>query len=324
MSPSGPIDTAPDVDAAYVSRLVGERLAAKGIVAEPVSLERHSVGGGVRDSKVVFVSKGAPGLVVVVSPRQFPGVVAEECHKAAEMRSHLGDLGGPILEPVDTGRIDSSTYAVLPYRRPLSRRRILGRLDLLRMQRHVCDWLLRVAQRHNALTDVARYRSSFSALARVIAPDSPAAACLRSAERHLRSGRFVARSTPMHGDIWKANVLRGGSASAPFTLIDWGGSATDGFPIYDLMRAAQTFRLSPKALQTQLQLHQAALGCQPEDLSSYLLGALGYYAGRLGEMPPDVFRAMADECVTHLSSALAALTSPGPAHLASDIPGRPA
>jgi hypothetical protein len=312
------MDTAPEVDAAHVSRLVGERLAAKGIVAAPVSLERHSVGGGVRDSKVVFVSRGAPGLVVVVSPRQFPGVVAEECHKAAEMRSLLGDLGAPILEPMDTGRIDSSTYAVLPYRKPLSRRRILGRLDLLRMQRHVCDWLLRVAQRHGAQTDIARYRSSFSALAPVISPDSPTAGCLRSAESHLRSGRFVARSTPMHGDIWKANVLRGASASVPFTLIDWRGSAKDGFPIYDLMRAAQTFRLSPKALQAQLQFHQAALGCQPQDLSLYLLGALGYYAGRLGEMPPDVFQAMADECVTRLSSALEAATSSGPAPVASE------
>lgn len=320
MSQSGPVDATTDI--AHISRLVGERLAAKGIVATPVSLERHSEGGGVRDSKVVFVSKGAPGLVVVVSPKQFPGVVAEECHKAAEMRLLLGDLGAPILEPMDTGRIDSSTYAVLPYRKPLSRRRILGRLDLLRMQRHVCDWLLRVARRHGAETDMARYRSSLSALARVISPDSAAAACLRSTESHLRSGRFVARSLPMHGDIWKANVLRGGSAAAPFTLIDWGGSAKDGFPIYDLIRAAQTFHLSPKALQAQLRLHRAALACQPEDLSAYLLGALGYYAGRLGEMPPDAFRALADECVTRLSAALEQATSPGTAHLESDAHGR--
>lgn len=303
MSQSGPVDSTSDV--AYVSRVVGERLAAKGIVSEPVSLERHSVSGGVRDSKIVFVSKGAPGLVVVLSPRQFPSVVAEECHKAAQMRSLLGDLGAPILEPMDTGRIDRSTYAVLPYRRPLSRKRILGRLELLRMQRHVCDWLLRIAQRHSAETDISRYQSSLHALARVVAPGSPTAACLPSAESLLRSGRFVARSTPMHGDIWKANVLRGGSAAAPFTLIDWGGSARKGFPIYDLIRAAQTFRLSPKALHGQLQLHRAALGCQPQDLSLFLLGSLGYYAGRLGEMPPDLFRTMADECVTRLSAALA-------------------
>lgn len=320
MSQSGPPDTT--VDSAYVSRLVGERLAAKGIVDKPVSLERHSVGGGLRDSKVVFLSKGAPGLVVVVSPKQFPGVVAEECHKAAEMRSLLGDLGAPILQPVDTGRIDRSTYAVLPYRRPLSSRRILGRLDLLRMQRHVCNWLLRVAQHHGAGTDISRYQSALRALAGVISPDSPTGKCLQTAGSHIRSGCFVARSTPMHGDIWKANVLRGGSGSAPFTLIDWRGSARDGFPIYDLVRAAQTFRLSPRALHQQLQLHRAALGCQPEDLPVYLLGALGYYGGRLGEMPPDAFRAMADECVTRLSSALEAVPSSGAAPLPSDTHGR--
>jgi hypothetical protein len=126
----------------------------------------------------------------------------------------------------------------------------------------------------------------------------------------------------MHGDIWKANVLRGGSGSAPFTLIDWRGSATDGFPIYDLIRAAQTFRLSPKALHGQLQFHRAALGCQPEDLVAYLMGALGYYAGRLGEMSPDAFRAMADACVTRLLSALEVATSSGRTHLLSNGQGR--
>lgn len=296
-------------DASYVSRLVGERLAAKGILEKPVSLERHSAGGGLPDSKVVFVSKGAPGLVVIVSPRQFPGIVAEECHKAAEMRSLLGELGAPILEPVDTGRIDRSTYAVLPYRRPLSQKRILGRLDLLRIQRHVCDWLLRIAERHGKEADASRYEKTLSVLTRVAAPDSPTAARLPSAQEHLRSGRFVPRSTPMHGDLWKANVLRGGRGSAPFTLIDWGGSAKDGFPVFDLIRAAQTFRLTPKALHGQLRRHRAALGCQLEDFPVYLLGALGHCAEHLGEMSPALFQAMADECVTRLWSALEAGTA---------------
>lgn len=258
------------------------------------------------------MSKEARGLVVIVSPSEFPGVVAEECHKAAEMRSFLGALGAPILEPIDIGRIDRSTYAVMPYRHPLSQKRILGRLDVLRVQRHICNWLVRITERHGAEMDVSRYRSAFSALARMAPSDSPTAARLAAAERHLRSGRFLARSTPMHGDLWQANILRGGLGSAPFTLIDWGGSARDGFPIFDLIRAAQTFRLTPKALHAQLELHRAALGCQLEDLPSYLLGALGHYAARLGEMSPSVFLAMADDCVTHLSSALEVAAPSGP------------
>lgn len=299
-------------DTSYVSRLISERLIAKGILPKPVSLERHSGGGKLRDSKAVFVSKEAPGLVVIVSPDEFPGVVAEECHKAAEMRSFLGELGAPILEPMDTGHIDRSTYAVMPYRRPLSQRRILGRLDLLRVQRHVCEWLVRVAQRHGAEADVSRYRSAFSALALMAPPDGPTAARLAAAERHLQSGRFLARSMPMHGDLWKANVLRGGNGSTPFILIDWAGSAKDGFPIFDLIRAAQTFRLTPKALYAQLQLHRAALRCQLEDIPLYLLGALGHCAARLGEMSPAHFLAMADDCVTRLSSALDVAAPLGP------------
>lgn len=302
MSQSAPVDTI--TDASYVSRLASERLIAKGVLKKPVSLKRHSGGGGLRDNKTVFVGKGAGGLVVIVSPREFPGIVAEECHKAAEMRSFLGELGAPILEPMDTGCIDGSTYAVLPYRRPLSQKRVLGRLELLRIQRHVCNWLVLIAQRHGAETDVSTYRGALSALALRAPSGGATAAHLTAAERHLRSGRFLPRSMPMHGDLWKANVLHGEPGSAPFTLIDWLGSARGGFPVFDLVRAAQTFCLTPKALYAQLELHRRALGCQLEDLPVYLLGALGHCAARLGEMSPAVFLAMADDCVIRLSSAL--------------------
>lgn len=46
-----------------------------------------------------------------------------------------------------------------------------------------------------------------------------------------------------------------------------------------------------------------------EDLPVYLLGALGHYAARLGEMPPAAFRAMSDRCVTCLSRGLEAVDS---------------
>ena len=296
------MDTITDAD--YISSFVGERLMAKGVLEAPVSLRRFFQGGtDDPDSKLVFLSGGRHRFVVTVSPLLFPEVVAEEYLRAGRMRSHLGELGAPILEPLDTGRIQASSYAVLPYRRPLSKRRGVSWFDRLRTTGPLLQWLLQVTQQRGTVCAASRYEASLGALRGMITADSAAAALLEAGEKHLRSGRFAPRTAPMHGDLWKGNVLRG-AGSAAFTLVDWRGSATDGFPIFDLIRVAWSFGLSPKALHRELQLHQAALGCQEADLPLYLLGALGHYAAHLEEMSLALFRSMADECVTRLSSAL--------------------
>lgn len=291
-------------DANYVSAFIGDRLMAKGMLGSPVplqQLEQHT--DDHPDSKLVYLSRGRHGFVVTVSPERFPDVVAEECLKAEQMRSQLGDLGAPVLQPLDVGRIETCSYAVLPYRKPLSKRRGLNWAHRIWIKRHLIEWLLEVAHRRSGACAPSRYEESLQALEAALLPDSPTAALLRTAEKHLRSGRFAARATPMHGDLWKGNVLHG-AASTAFTLVDWRGSETQGYPIFDLIRAADSFGLSPKALNRELRLHRAVLGCQMDDLPLYLLGALGHYAARLGEMSPVEFRKMCDGCVTRLSQSL--------------------
>lgn len=294
-------------DTNYISALVGERLIAKGLLGSPVPLQRlgHETSDNA-DSKQVYLSKGRHGFVVAISPPGFPEVVAEECLKAAQMRRLLADLGAPILRPLDTGRIETASYAVLPYRRPLSKRRGMQWAHRIWMKRHLIEWLLEVARRRSGACAPSRYEYSLEALRARIAPESATGALLRTAQERLRSGHFAPRTTPMHGDLWKGNVLHG-AASTAFTLVDWRGSETQGYPIFDLIRAAESFGLSPKALGRELRLHRRALGCQVEDLPLYLLGALGHYAARLGEMSPAAFRAMSDSCVTSLSRALQAM-----------------
>lgn len=309
-------------DADYISNFVGERLMSKGLLGSPVPLKRLGHDMADRpDSKLVYLSKGRHGLVVTVSPPQFPEVVAEECLKAARMRSLLGDLGAPILEPLDVGRIQTCSYAVVPYRKPLSSRRGMQWIHRIWVKRHLLEWLLQVTQRRSGACEASRYEASLQALGERLAVDSLAAELLRLGESRLRSGRFAPRITPMHGDLWKGNVLHG-VASTAFTLVDWRGSETHGFPLFDLIRTAGSFGLSPKALSRELQLHRAALGCEIEDLPLYLLGALGHYAARLGEMSPALFRSMVDECVQRLSSALDASAVFTPVRLLANGQGR--
>lgn len=292
-------------DSDFVSRFIADRLMARGLLSKPVPLRRFSQGADDPDSKLVFLSGERAGFVVTVSPPEFPEVVAEECQKAVEMRRLLGALGTPILEPLDTGRIDAASYAVLPYRKPLWKRRGLRWLDRVRMRRRLLKWLLQVARERTVACDLSRYQRSFEALARIVPSNCPTAGMLGRAAERLASGHFAARSSPMHGDLWIGNVLRG-SSPAPFTLIDWRGSTTYGYPIFDLVRAAGSFGMSSKALHRELRGHRDALGCEAEDLPVYLLGALGHYADRLGEMSPVLFLSMADACVTQLTSAWAA------------------
>jgi hypothetical protein len=290
-------------DANYISKLVGERLMAKGLLRSPVSLRRYCQGNEDPDSKLVFLSGRRDGIVVTVSPSHFPEVVAEECRKVAGMRSLLGDLSSPLLEPLDSGRIDTSSYAVLPYRKPLSNRRGVRLFARIRARRPLLGWLRQVAGRRSSACEMSRYETSLQALRATVLPGSPTATLLRTAEQRLRSGDFAPRSSPMHGDLWIGNVLHG-HGSAAFTLIDWRGSATNGYPIFDLIRAAESFGLSRRALNRELRHHRAGLGCQLMDLPLYLLGALGHYAAHIQEMSPSLFRAMADDSVARLSSAM--------------------
>ena len=290
-------------DADYISSFIAETLQEKGLLRSPVPLRRYRQGGEDPDSKLVFMSDGEPALVVTVSPPEFPDVVAEECLKVAQMRSRLGDLSGPVLQPLDTGRVETSSYAVLPYRKPFSRRRLVQRIHRNWARHHVLEWLLQIALRRSAPCEVSRFEASLQALSGKVRPDSPTAALLAAAGKHLRSGRFAPKTAPMHGDLWRGNVLRG-SVSTAFTLVDWRGSQTDGFPIFDLIRLAESFGLSTKALGRELRRHQTALGCQVADLPLYLLGALGHYAAHPGEMSLALFQSMADGCATRISLAL--------------------
>ena len=291
-------------DANYIANFVGERLMAKGLLQSPIPLQRHRQGVDDPDSKLVFLSAGHHGLVVTVSPTLFPEVVAEEYLKAGRMRSHLGDLGSPILEPLDSGRVEGCSYAVLPYCRPLSKRRGMQWVHRRWVKHHLLEWLLQISQRRSAACEVSRYEPLLKALREKVSADGATAAMLREGEKRLRAGRFAARTAPMHGDLWKGNVLHG-VGSAAFTLVDWRGSEVEGFPIFDLVRVAESFGLSPKDLHRELQLHRAALDCEMDDLPLYLLGALGHYAAHLGEMAPSLFQSMCNYCVTQMSHAMA-------------------
>ncbi|WP_340315371.1 phosphotransferase [Rhizorhabdus argentea] len=219
------------------------------------------------------------------------------------MREVLGKDGDVLLQPFDTGRLADRSYAILPYRRPLSNRRLIGRLSEMRVRRPVLNWLTRIARDRHSVIDLAAYRNALHSLSRTAKPGWPPDELLSRCYARIGRPDFRPLGVPMHGDMWKGNVLRG-TKGAAFTLIDWRGSEVCGFPIFDLVSTASSFRLSPAALRRELKAHRAALHCIDDDLPVYLLGALGHYAAHLDHFPVQDFRAMAADFIGRLVDAI--------------------
>ena len=59
--------------------------------------------------------------VLLVSPPSYPNSVGEGTERARRAREALGrDLGGAILDPLVSDRFGTQTWAILPWRQPLS------------------------------------------------------------------------------------------------------------------------------------------------------------------------------------------------------------
>ncbi len=123
----------------------------------------------------------------------------------------------------------------------------------------------------------------------------------------ITAGTLKPRHVPMHGDLWRNNIMvRPGGGE--LVVIDWAGGTAAGYAIYDLIRFHQSFNLSSDRLRRELLWYQEALGGGALGLAMirvHLLGALGHYANRLGEFPRDRFVALARDCYGAVDSALA-------------------
>ena len=89
-----------------------------------------------------------------------------------------------------------------------------------------------------------------------------------------------------------------------FTVIDWGGSEIEGYPIFDLVRFSLSFQLSSSRLQTEVVRHCRVLQCETIDAVSYVLAALGHIANNLGHFPLDRFSQMTNSCSLTIQGAV--------------------
>jgi hypothetical protein len=277
---------------------------------------------GVADATTVLLlrdSRGQPRAVALCSSPAAPDMVERAMNRARKAKEILGPIEGVhILEPWTEGKFGGLSYAVLPYCEQLSDSRYMWWMQRALLRRPLLNWLwganecsMREVTQRSLEARFVRPLQHIMSLARL---SNLARVAARRAIESLDAGTWQPKYVLMHGDLWKGNILiRQTSATAVdqarwpdrFVVIDWPGSESEGYPIYDLVRLTQSIRLGRRAFRREVERHCRLLKCQPPDTLSYLVAALGHIGTRLEHFPFERFVIMSETCVETLQGVLA-------------------
>jgi hypothetical protein len=247
-------------------------------------------------------------VVVVCSPPVTPDIVAQNLVRKETARKVLGSLGGQILRPLGSGRVYDLSYAILPYCRPLSSKRVLWAVQRLWIRPRVLAWLREASRITMDRPSEDELEDAFFVRLRWVADEERLPDALRRAAadalRRLETGSWQPRVCLMHGDLWKGNVLLapGSKSWRNFVLIDWPASLVRGYAFYDLVRLGSSMGLRGRSLARELRAHCGIFACDLIDARSYLMAAIGHIGMDLGEIPFEEYEKWAVEWLDYLRS----------------------
>jgi len=304
-----------------LSSSVIEHRDALGGLREPLERALENCGGlgtvcelespavGVVDSPTKHLVRnraGQPVAVVLRSRHASPGLIARSVVKASLARKVLGsELGRVILPPVLSGESDGVSFAVYPWRAPLSGSRWLWPLQRAALRAPLLRWLRRATKATSGMVDGDALRANFHEPLRYMAGSATFGETTRAAAREaigrLETGTWKPRYVLAHNDLWKGNVLlhprsQPGTLWRRFVLIDWAGSEVGGYPFYDLVCLGMSLQISRRRLARELRAHCEMLDCRLDDAKGYLLAWLGRLGTHLECFPVERFRALVSAC----------------------------
>lgn len=215
--------------------------------------------------------------------------------------------------PIDHGSWDGISYALWAYRSPLSTNRLLKYAQKNLLAPKVRAWLSSIAlqTRQEYLTADDLNRNFAEPLATLISYSSDAAltrAC-EIAARRITNGDFRPVHVLQHGDLWLGNLLIKGSLELldpeqpGFTVIDWGGATTSGYPFFDLVKFSMSCNMPPKATACHIDTVREIIRCEPADVVSYITCALGKLRQDLEHFPEDRFHKLCTSMLGYLAAS---------------------
>ena len=293
-----------------VSRAAGEAL----------SLTPFAELKGVADETLKLAARGARGEkigVVLCSPAIAPQLIARGCERGRAAHAALGaELGRVVVVAHAEGVCEARSWALFPQARVLGAG-VAGKLERRWLAGALLAWL-RSAAAHTAgpADDAARSRAddALACVEREPALDLRVRDAAREARVRLAAGAWRPRHVLMHGDLWSGNVLGAPRAlpfSRRFVLIDWDTSRCEGFPFFDLVRAARSFGLSRARLGGEIEAHVAQLGGIREDARCALAAALGHIGLARENFPLQRYAEMCRDTLATFDAAIS-LRTPQP------------
>jgi hypothetical protein len=262
-----------------------------------------------------------PVACVLCSHPLAPKAAARSMARAREARTAMGpDLGQVILEPLDEGEIDGLSFAILPFRMPLDQSRLTSFVFRSLASPSIFSWLRRVTDATIREPTADQVQLDFIDPLRELSAHHDVPASLRaaadSALGRLEGGQWRPRQVLMHGDLWEGNILidhapgarlngsagPGKKSGLGFVVIDWETLKVRGYAIYDLIRAAESFRISSVKLAAEIASHCRVLECDRKDARSYLVAALGHQFLTREHMPIALYQQMVSSCLDTLAA----------------------
>ena len=253
--------------------------------------------------------------VLFLSPAAHPDAAAIQA-EATQMMAGLGPVMAERILPVTaTGTLADRSFLILPRCEPLAEGRLRRLFQTPKVATTILAWLRQLVSGASGEQPLSgegttdEFRRSLRALVEMHDLPEPLRVEAERLEAAITAGALKPRHVPMHGDLWRNNIMVR-PEDGELVVIDWAGGTASGYAIYDLIRFHQSFNLSADRLKRELLWYREALGGGVQGLAmirAHLLGALGHYANRLGEFPRHRFVALARDCYGAGASAVVAV-----------------
>ncbi len=258
------------------------------------------------DSDLVFQIDGVRGhddVVLLVSSVGFPNTVGEALEKAAQVGMQVDvEVGAHISTPLYQGSYGARTYAVFKKIDHVSENRFVRLVEKSILTPAIVSWCQSLSsQTANFHHEGSSYQTYFEDPLRVLINDEKPPKRIRDfAARRLDdlTGQKGEMFTVVeHGDLWIGNVLFDRpnqwnvfASGQNFSVIDWGGALTDGYPCMDVIRFLMSTQKSVSGRSIALlDKYQETLGISNYDCSTYAMLSIGRLVQNFEYMPPSRF-----------------------------------
>ncbi|MEM9215067.1 MAG: hypothetical protein AAGD25_12060 [Cyanobacteria bacterium P01_F01_bin.150] len=264
---------------------------------------------------IVKDQRDRPSAVILCSPPAYPHIVATYMERTQQASKVLGPtLDHVVVAPLHQGTVNGLSYTVLPYHQPLESSKLKWYWQRFRLGPEMFQLLQQITATTCQAAGEEQVKNNFvKPLNYLIQLEECPDSCRNLAKKALASlsdKSWQPHHVLMHNDLWKGNVLlsreqnrSGKNWQNRFVLIDWSGSTTQGYGIYDLIRLAGSMQLSATSLRHQLEAHCKVLNCTMEQAEYHLVTALGYLAVHLENFPMNRFLDLLQNCMNTFEAA---------------------